>query len=184
MKVDVSAKMNKVARSYKLTAEQIAFADLVSVGWSEDDAWAMAIRTGATWNKSALKDEITALATSDAVQQRISDNHKTLKKADIERIKSKIESESDAILERATNKELKLISLQTTLEDLKPGSAEYNKINDQIFAITQMKKDEVKTDEKTVHYYLPVSYPTDCSNCLYSRCDQCKYKKEYLKNGK
>lgn len=179
MEAKVSAKTARQARAYKLKAEELAFADLVALGWPEEDAWAVAIRTGMTWVKAALKDEIQKLLTSDNVQQRISDDQQTLRKSEIDRIKNKIESESDEILERATNKELKLIELQTILEGLKPGSSEYNKINDQIFAITQMKKDEVKTDEKTIHYYLPEYYPTSCEDCLYSSCDKCKYKKAY-----
>lgn len=179
MEVTVSQKTARQARAYKLTPEQLAFADLVALGWPEEDAWAVAIRTGVTWTKSALKDEINKLASADNTQRRIAEDQQMLRKSEIDKIKSKIEAESDEILERATNKELKLIELQTILEGLKPGSSEFNKINDQIFAITQMKKDEVKTDEKTVHYYLPVSYPTSCEDCLFSNCDKCKYKKAY-----
>ena len=64
------------------------------------------------------------------------------------------------------------------LKTLKPGSTEYNKVNDQIINISRMKQNEVKTDDKTIHYYLPVSYPTGCHDCLYSRCNECQYKRE------
>lgn len=178
MAIEASTKTEKIARGYKLTAEQLAFADLLSLGWDAQDAWLVAMRVGATWKKTALKTEIQKLKGQDGVQQRIEENRDVLRKAQKEKLKKEFEDNSDEILERATNKEKKLIALQTVLETLQPGSSEYNKINDQIFAITQMKKDEVKTDEKTIHYYLPVHYPTSCEDCLYSRCDQCRFKKD------
>jgi len=177
MDIDVSSKLNKIARQYKLTPEQLAFADLVTQGWPEEDAWAVAIRKGATWNRTALKAEVAKLLASEPVQQRIAENKKVLQQSEIDKIQQKMKDNADELLEQATNKEKKLIELQTILQDLKPGSTEYNKVNDQIINISRMKQNEVKTDDKTVHYYLPVSYPTGCQDCLYSRCDQCKFKK-------
>jgi len=179
MEIIATTKLQKLAKSYKLSPEQLAFADLLSLGWEEEDAWAIAMRIGTTWTKKALKEEIDKLKENEGTQRRIEENKKTLKKAEIKKIKSKMDAQAEAILERATNKEMKLIELQTILEDLKPGSPEYNKINDQIFTITQMKKDEVKTDEKTIHYFLPVNYPTGCQDCLYEKCNSCKFKKAY-----
>lgn len=178
MAIDVSAKLNKIARGYKLTPEQLAFADLITQGWPEEDAWAVAIRTGATWNRAALKSEVAKLLASEAVQQRIAENKEVLRKAQVERIQQDMKDNADELLELATNKEKKLIELQTILKDLKPGSTEYNKVNDQIINISRMKQNEVKTDDKTIHYYLPVNYPTGCQDCLLSRCDQCTFKKQ------
>lgn len=178
MDIDVSSKLNKVARQYKLTPEQLAFADLVTQGWPEEDAWAVAIRKGATWNRTALKAEVAKLLASEPVQQRIAENKKVLQQTEIDKIQQEMKDNADELLEQATNKEKKLIELQTILQNLKPGSTEYNKVNDQIINISRMKQNEVKTDDKTIHYYLPVSYPKGCQDCLYSRCDQCKFKKE------
>jgi len=180
MDIDVSSKLNKTARQYKLTPEQLAFADLVSQGWPEEDAWAVAIRKGATWNRQALKDEVAKLLASEAVQKRIAENKDVLQQSQIEQIQQEMKDNADELLEMATNKEKKLIELQTILKKLKPGSTEYNKVNDQIINISRMKQNEVKTDDKTIHYYLPVNYPTGCNDCLYSRCEQCKYKKEHI----
>ena len=184
MDVTVSAKISKLARSLNLTPEKMAFADLVTQGWPEEDAYAVAIRTGmATWNRTAIKSEVAKLLASEAVQQRIAENKEVLRKNQIERVQKDMKENADELLELATNKEKKLIELQTILQDLKPGSSEYNKINDQIINISRMKQNEVKTDDKTIHYYLPVSYPTGCQDCLYSRCDQCKYKREYIEQN-
>ena len=177
MAVDVSSKINKVARNYRLTPEQLAFADLVTQGWPEEDAWTVAIRTGAAWNRTAYKAEVAKLLASEAVQQRIAENKNVLRQSQIDRIQQDMKDNQDELLELATNKEKKLIELQSILKDLKPGSTEYNKVNDQIINISRMKQNEVKTDDKTIHYYLPVAYPTGCQDCLFSKCDQCRYKK-------
>lgn len=169
MEVNVSSKISKTARSYKLTPEQMAFADLVTQGWPEEDAWAMTIRTGATWNRAALKDEVARLLATDAIQQRIADNKETIRQSQIDKIQKDIQDNSDILLEKATNKEKKLIELQRILEDLKPGSTEYNKVNDQIINISRMKQNEVKTDDNTIHYYLPINYPTSCEDCLFNK---------------
>lgn len=43
----VSTETTRTARKYKLKPEELAFADLVAAGWNENDAYAVAIRTGA-----------------------------------------------------------------------------------------------------------------------------------------
>ncbi len=179
MDVTVSSKTSKLARSLGLTPEQMAFADLVTQGWPEEDAYAVAIRIGMqTWNRAAIKDEVAKILASAAVQKRIATNKEVLRESQVKKIQKDMRENADELLELATNKEKKLIELQTILKGLKPGSTEYNKVNDQIINISRMKQNEVKTDDKTIHYYLPVSYPTGCHDCLYSRCKECKYKRE------
>lgn len=175
MELELSQKTEKIAKAAKISCETMVFTDLVAVGWEPTDAYIAAFRKGATWVKKALKAEVEKLLAAKPVQERMASVRKIVDSAS----QSNREIHAEELLERATNKEKKLISLQQILETLPQGSKEYNKINDQIFAITQMKKDEVSTDDKTVHYHLPVAYPTGCHDCLYSRCDQCKYKKKY-----
>jgi len=179
MDVTVSSKTSKLARSLGLKPEQLAFADLITQGWPDEDAYAMTIRTGSqTWNRTAIKAEVARILAMEAVQKRIADNKDVLRESQVKKIQKDMKDNADDLLELATNKEKKLIELQTILKTLKPGSTEYNKVNDQIINISRMKQNEVKTDDKTVHYYLPVSYPTGCQDCLYSRCDECRFKRE------
>lgn len=180
MGVTVSSKTSKLARSLGLTPEQLAFADLITQGWPDEDAYAMTIRTGmATWNRAAIKDEVARVLALEAVQKRITTNKEVLRESQVKKIQKEMKDNEDKLLELATNKEKKLVELQTILNTLTPGSTEYNKINDQIINISRMKQNEVKTDDKTIHYYLPVSYPNGCSDCLYSRCNECRFKREY-----
>lgn len=168
MEIDITSKTSRKARLLKLSAEQFAFADLVATGWPEEDAWAVTMRTGMTWNRKALKDEQDKLLATDGVKQRIAEVKNMLSQEQAERLQAKMNEAPKQILERATNKEKKLIELQTLLENggLQPGSSEYNKINDQIIQVSQMKKDEIKTVDTTILHFLPVHYPLSCKDCL------------------
>lgn len=168
MELDITSKTQKAARTLHLNAEQLAFADLIAVGWPTEDAWAVAIRKGATWNRKAQQDAQEALMKNEGVQQRIDEIQSVLAQKQTDRIREKMKEDKRGLLERATNKEQKLIELQTLIENggLKPGSTEYNKINDQIIQVSQMKKDDIKTEDNTKHFFLPVNYPTACENCL------------------
>lgn len=169
MDLDITSKTQKTARQFRLNAEQLAFADLMAIGWPIEDAWAVAIRKGATWNRKAQQEAQEALFKSEGVQQRIDEVKSVLAQKQTERIREKMSEDKKGLLERATNKEKKLIELQTLIEEggLKPGSTEYNKINDQIIQISQMKKDDIKTEDNTKHYYLPANYPTSCEDCIF-----------------
>ena len=37
------------------------------------------------------------------------------------------------------------------------------------YMANKIKQDEIDTDNNTVMYYLPVSYPTRCSDCLLNK---------------
>ena len=39
MDLDITSKTQKTARQFHINAEQLAFADLVAVGWPIEDAW-------------------------------------------------------------------------------------------------------------------------------------------------
>ena len=168
MDLDITSKTQKTARQFHINAEQLAFADLVAVGWPIEDAWAVAIRKGATWNRKAQQEAQETLLKNEDVQQRIDDVQSVLAQKQTDRIREKMSEDKKGLLERATNKEQKLIELQTLIENggLKPGSTEYNKINDQIIQVSQMKKDDIKTEDNTKHFFLPVNYPTSCENCI------------------
>lgn len=168
MEAEVSIKTQKKARSLRLTPEQLAFADLVAVGWPPEDAWAVAMRIGATWEKRALKEEREGLLQKEGVVARIDEVKSELSKKQAEEIKEIVKTDRKGILERATDKTHKIIELQALIEGgkLRPGSIEYNKINDQIIQITQMKKEDLRTEDNTKHFFLPVNYPTKCEDCL------------------
>lgn len=168
MEAEVTAKTKKTAREYGLTPEEMAFVDLVSLGWTDEDAYAVAIRTGAqTWTKKALRSEYERILKKDGARRREQDNKKILSEEQKEQIKTAMSNDDKELLARATSKEKKLIELQATLETKDPGSSDWLKINQQIIDVSRMKQDEVKTEDTTIHYYLPVNYPRSCEECVF-----------------
>jgi len=178
MDIIVSTKQQKLAKQYKLKPQELAFADLCAVGWEPEDAWNAAIREGLTWNKSARKEAIDRLINSSYVQDRISNVKQVLRKDQIESVKNTSNKERKEIVSEAMSKESMIFDLQSALANMTPGTKEWLDTKKLIVEVTRMKQDEVKDEERTVHYFLPVRYPTGCQDCLYSRCDTCKYKKE------
>lgn len=165
MDIDVTSKTAKLARSYHLKPEELAFADLVATGWEPEDAWATAVRTGMTWNRTARHEAITQLLENPSCKQRMEDTKGILSRKQTERIRAEIQEDADALLKRATNKEAKIIELQAKLEATSDTS-EWLKINQQIIDVTRMKQEEVKKEDNTIHFHLPVLYPESCEYCL------------------
>ena len=179
MEITVSQKTAKEAKANKLSPEELAFADLIATGWPVEDAWAAAIRKGLTWPKRQLKEEQEQLHQSPAVQERIAATRNVLTSRQKEAISKASKSERAQVIDRATSKENMLFNLQTALDNMTVGSSEWMKTSQLIVDVTRMKQDEVKQDDNIIHYHLPVQYPTGCKDCLYSRCNSCRYKKAY-----
>lgn len=183
MDIEVTNSTTKTARMYKLAPEELAFADLLALGWEQEDAWAVAIRKGVTWTKKAKKEAIAQLSEHEGVKKRIGDVTGLLAQKRDEATRYDAGGEAKALLERATNKETKIIELQAKLESTRDTS-EWLKINQQIIDVTRMKQEEVKRDDDTIHHFLPVQYPTGCQDCLFCKCDTCRFKKAYLASEK
>ena len=179
MDITVSSKTTKLTRQYRLRPQDLAFADLVAVGWEPEDAWAVAVREGVTWTKIARNNAINELLNSANVQERIQAVQAVLRKNQVAAVKNATNKEKKDVVSEAMSKENMLYDLQTALSNMSVGSKEWLDTKKMIIDVTRMKQDEVKDDETTIHHFLPVRYPTGCQDCLYSRCDTCKYKKSY-----
>lgn len=181
MEIEVSSKTAKLCKSLKLTAEQMAFADLLAVGWEPNDAYIVAYHQGSTWVKRALKAEVDKLMENENVQNRIDETKSVLSQRQKDAIKNAGNKAANEVVEAAMSKEGMLYELQTAKNEKVKGSKEWIEKNKMIIDVTRMKQDDVQTENNTIHHYLPVHYPTGCQDCLYSRCNSCKYKKAYEK---
>ena len=179
MDITVSPKTSKLARQYRLKPQFLAFADLVAVGWEPEDAWAATVREGVTWTKTARNKAISDLVNSEYVQDRINDVRAVLRKNQVEAVRNATNKEKKDIVSEAMSKENMLYDLQTALTNMSIGSKEWLDTKKMIIDVTRMKQDEVKDDAKTIHHFLPMHYPTGCQDCLFSKCNTCKYKKSY-----
>ena len=179
MELEVSQKTEKLCKSLKLSPEELAFADLCSLGWEPSDAYIVAFHQGSTWVKRALKNEVERLLALESVKNRMDENRNVLSNRQKESIRNTTNKERSEIIESATSKEQMLYDLQTAKRGMAIGSKEWIDINKMIVDVTRMKQDEVQTENTTIRHFLPVQYPTGCQDCLYQRCDSCKYKKAY-----
>lgn len=178
MDIKVSRKTQAICNQYRLKPQTMAFTDLVAIGWEPEDAWAVTIRTGVTWKKSALQEEIRNVLAQQQCIERIDAVKSVLRKNQIEKIENAQKKDIEGILERATSKEQMLIDLQMALESTPAGTKEWLDIKKLIVDVSRMKQDTIKTDDTTIHYVLPVNYPTSCDNCLLDKCKTCVHNYE------
>ena len=179
MELEVSQKTARLCKSLKLSPEEMAFADLCATGWEPQDAFIVAFHKGSTWVKRALKDEVEKLLASESVKNRMDETRSVLSKRQKEAIVNTAKKDVSDIVSSAMSKEQMLYDLQTAKTGKEVGSKEWIEINKMIVDVTRMKQDEVKDENQTIHYYLPIDYPVSCEFCLRSRCNECKYKKAY-----
>ena len=179
MEIEVSQKTARLSKSLGLKPQEMAFADLVSCGWDPTDAYFVAFHQGSTWARKTLKDEVEKLQSNENVKSRIDETRNVLSKRQKDAIVNKKDKEVNMVVSTAMSKEQMLYELQTAKKNMVAGSKDWLDINKLIVDVTRMKQDEVQTENNTIHHYLPVRYPTGCQDCLYSKCDQCKYKKAY-----
>jgi len=179
MELPVSSKTKKAAKQFNLTPEQLAYADLLAAGWQPEDAFFVVFRKGMSWMKDALSAEVEKMRTNENVVARINSVKEIRAKEKSKREGNMDKTERNAIVDAAMSKEQMLFDLQTAIAGMKAGSKEWLDTKKLIVDVTRMKQDEVQQDNNTIVYHLPVLYPTSCRDCLYSKCDSCKYKKAF-----
>lgn len=69
-------------------------------------------------------------------------------------------------LAKATSKERILSDLLKARALTKPSSKEWIDITAKIADYARIKQDEIKEEDTTIHYFIPVNYPTSCKDCL------------------
>lgn len=163
------------AARYKLNPDELAITDLVIAGWPKDVAYKLIYRVGETWSPAAVKKEASeVLAKAGSVRRRY--EHDALKKEEEEETKEAYqyqrEKEREAVtgtekeLLNAVSKENMLLDLVKARKRMVAGSKDWLDINKMIAELTRMKQDEVKTEDTTVHFYLPMQ----CHQCsLYAQ---------------
>lgn len=142
-------------------ARYLCYAAMRAAGIGINDAWNLTFQNaGLTWDKNRLKAEQQKLENLEGVQQFISELKKEREN------KSQIEEISADDLAKATSKEKILSDLLKARNLTKPSSKEWIDITSKIADYARIKQDEIKEEDTTVHYYLPVNYPKTCKECL------------------
>lgn len=152
-----SRKTYAMADTYGITPREMAFADLVAAGWQKADAFILAMGVGNTWTPYALTQESTKLAGKLAVKRRI----RELKKDNVNETAKSVSDNQEEDVFKALSKENMLRDLYLARKKMTPGSKDWLDTNKMIADITRMKQDEIKTEDNTVHFYLPLT----CNHC-------------------
>lgn len=145
------------------------YASLRGSGMSIRDSWAVAFQgEGFNWPKDTLEREMNKLESLESVQTRI---------AKVQGKKAKNESADELSpeeLAKATSKEQILTDLVIARRRMKEGTKEWTEQTRLIAEYARIKQDELQTEDSTVHFYLPINYPTGKNDCLLFKNGLCK----------
>jgi hypothetical protein len=142
-------------------ARYLCYAAMRAAGIGINDAWNLTfLNAGQTWDKSRLKAEQQKLENLDGVQQFVAELKKERES------KSQTDEISADDLAKATSKEAILSDLLKARKLVKQNSKEWLDMTAKIADYARIKQDEIKEEDTTIHYYLPVNYPKTCKDCL------------------
>lgn len=175
-------KMLDEAARYKLNPDELAITDLVVAGWPKDVAFKLIYRVGETWSPTALNKEVAEILDKAGAKKRRNERNALIKEEEAEALaarKRKKEQETVSGDEKAllntVSKENMLLDLVKARTKMVAGSKDWLDINKMIAELTRMKQDEVKTEDTTIHFYLPIQ----CHQCsLYAQHKNEEYKEE------
>ncbi len=149
------------------------YASLRGSGMPMRDCWAIAFQgEGFNWEKSFLEGEMNKLEAQESVQKRI---------AEVQGKKAKNENAEELSpeeLAKATSKEQILKDLVLAQRKAKYGSPEWLKIVASIADYNKIKQDEIDTENNVVHYYIPLSMPRCCEDCIIFKNGQATFQKK------
>lgn len=137
------------------------YASLRGSGMPMRDCWAISFQgEGFNWAKDVLEREMNKLESLESVQKRI---------AEVQGKKAKNENSDELTQEeliKATSKEEILRNLVIAQRKQKFGSPEWQKTTAMIADYSKIKQDEIDTENNVVHYYIPLSMPRCCEDCI------------------
>lgn len=149
------------------------YASLRGSGMPMRDCWAIAFQgEGFNWEKSFLENEMNLLEAQESVQKRI---------AEVQGKKVKDENSDELTQEeliKATSKEEILRNLVIAQRKQKFGSPEWQKTTAMIADYSKIKQDEIDTENNVVHYYIPLSMPRCCDDCIIFKNGQATFQKK------
>ena len=149
------------------------YASLRGSGMSMRDCWAISFQgEGFNWPKETLEREMNKLESLESVQARI---------AEVQGKKSKNENADELSpeeLAKATSKEQILKDLVLAQRKAKYGSPEWLKIVASIADYNKIKQDEIDTESNVIHYFIPLSMPRCCEDCIIFKNGQADFQKK------
>ena len=166
-KISLSRGLVSECKRIKISAKEKAFADLVAMGWKDKDAYLVSGLYNPVYSSKANEKDMNKLLTEDerflayltSVSRKIQRRQKENEKDDDISVDGI--SEEDIASELSKENQLRKLIAARKKYDGKEGCKEWIDLTKMIADITQIKKDEIKEEDTTVHFYLPLS----CNNC-------------------
>lgn len=161
--MELSARLKKEAQKYNVPAQTLVMADLMTIGYTENEAYSIAYSDNASLSKQqniSIRENITR---SMAFMNMLDDRRKR-----------------DGIPQQQTTTELKpqyskeevASKLRAQIELLPDGSKEKADVLMKYADLFAYKKEEKKADEEdTIRVWMPMT------------CDICPFRKKYLQNA-
>lgn len=149
--MDYSKQRKAELKKYGLTIQQMVYGTLVRAGWNKADAYMSAFGESVTVSKEWVAEQVSSLDKDDNVNSFINE--------EINGKKAAKKEEKDLL--QSLTKEETLLELARARNACTVGSKEWLDINKQIIEVNQLKKEELKTEDTTIHYFLPLQ----CSSC-------------------
>lgn len=159
--LDYSRKFKTECNKAKLDPQVRAMAELMVQGWTPQDAF-----IGVGLNKPALSDEynksqIEKYITDTDFNAYMESRRKAIKRGILKQYAPDNEEESESTpVKLLTKEEVLQEALQSALS-LPVNDKTRVEILMKYADLAQMKREEIKEEDQTIHYYLPLT----CNNC-------------------
>ena len=168
--MEISNKLKREAKQAKLEWDVYVMANLVAMGFSQKDAYASVINKNSTASESydimMMKRITEDVNFVSYVERRKKQLDRKARESEEEKLQQDMEEGS--LMDKETVAwELMKLSKSTSLTPKERGE-----ILMKYADLLQMKKDEVKEEEKLIHFYLPLS------------CDRCSLYLDAKKNNR
>lgn len=155
--MDYTKSFKTECRRAAIDVKEKIMADLMLMGWRDTNAYVAAYGYNINYTDEYNRQQIEQIVSSPQFTKYM---ERTRRKARRQAENVEEEEEEDFDI-NSVSKEETLKDLYMAKKKATRGSKEWLDINKQIIEVTQMKKDEVKDEDNTVHYYLPLS----CYHC-------------------
>lgn len=168
----VSRKLQTECKKANLDIQERAMADLMVLGWSDQDAF-----IAAGFNKPMLNDDynrqqMLSMTTDTDFNKYIESRRKALKKGIMKQY-----TETPDEVGGTDREKIRLMSKEEILQEALQSALSLP-VNDKnrveilmkYADLAQMKKEEIKEEDTTIHYYLPLS----CKQCSLYKAHKAK----------
>lgn len=159
--LDYSRRFKTENKKLKITPPERAMADLISLGWNPQDAYIAMNLYKPALSDEYNKEQIEKMITDSDFQEYNKKREKSIRRGVLKQSIKDVNGEEEEDDINLIDKEAVLKEILRSALSLPQNDPNRAKMLMQYAELQQMKKEEVETEDTTVHYYLPLS----CNNC-------------------